>query len=108
MRDAQAALCVGLVDHVFRDFKLADAIAVIYRADKVRVAPGVIGVARIADCDKLDVKDVGVAAKGVGVGGGGGRCQLGTEIGREVVQTIVMFAATRLRLNGVLPNELLR
>ena len=49
MRDAQAALCVGLVDHVLGDFELADAIRVIDFSSRVWFARRIVGVARVAD-----------------------------------------------------------
>jgi len=67
MRDAQAALCVGLVDHVLRDFVLANAIGVVHLAGWIRRACYVVGVARITDGDELDVEGVQTAAEGIGL-----------------------------------------
>ena len=66
--DTQVSQGVRLIDHVFGDFELAHAIGPVDRADRVGIAGGVGRVAGFADFNKFDVKQMGAAAEGVGIG----------------------------------------
>ena len=70
MRESKAAQSVRLVDHILRDFKLTDTIRGIDFTGRVWRARRVVGVARVANGDKVDVEEIVPTAEGVGVGCG--------------------------------------